>query len=134
MNNILEKEIQQFNSQHNRLSIAYETSETQIITLTLFLNGDLDTRNSYEFISLFEVIDELDHQPERIVVNCRNIDYISSTGVGSFTSILIKCRTKGIDFFLSQVPHKVTDVLALLGFLKHFPILDGTNNEMKDAD
>ena|SRR6056297_1869840 len=134
MKNNLKESIQQFNSQHNRLSITYVISENQLVTITLFLSGDLDTHNSHEFISLFDVIHDLDYRPERIVVNCRDIDYISSTGVGSFTTILIKCKTSGIEFFLSQVPHKVTDVLELLGFLKYFPILEEEKTGTKDAE
>ncbi|MFW5712801.1 MAG: STAS domain-containing protein [bacterium] len=93
--------------------------------LTFFLSGDLDTQNSHDFIKFFDTVDQLEAAPRRIILDCKNLHYVSSTGVGSFTSILVKCRQRSIELFLSRVPAKVTDVLSLLGFSRYFPILDG---------
>jgi len=99
--------------------------ERPVIALTLFLNGDLDTQNSHDFIRFFDSVDQLEEAPRRIILDCKNLHYVSSTGVGSFTSILVKCRQRRIDLYLSRVPAKVSDVLSLLGFSRYFPILDG---------
>lgn len=125
MNTEFEARIEQFNTDHSRLAIAYRQGGNPDASLTLFLSGDLETRNSHDFIKLFDSIDLLEHRPQRIILNCKNLQYVSSTGVGSFTSILVKCRQRGIGLYLSRVPAKVSDVLSLLGFAGYFPVIDG---------
>lgn len=124
MNTEFEARIAQFNSGHTRLAITHSLTQAPRSTLTLFLDGDLETQNSHDFIILFDSIDLLEPKPERVVIDCKKLQYVSSTGVGSFTSILIKCRQRSIELYLSRVPAKVTDVLSLLGFASYFPIMD----------
>ncbi|MCF7928659.1 MAG: STAS domain-containing protein [Spirochaetales bacterium] len=124
MSSTFEHYIKTFNEKNNRLNLEHLFVEDREHTLILYLKGDLDTNNSYPFIDLFETLNDITPNPEKIVVDCKGINYISSTGIGSFTTILIKCRKRGISFFLSRVPKKVNDVLSMLGFSSYFSILE----------
>ncbi len=125
MNTEFAAKLEQFNANHSRLAISYKVQETPYPALALFLNGDLDTNNSHDFIKLFDFIHLLEITPQRVIIDYLELQYVPSTGVGSFTSILVKCRQRSIELYLSRVPAKVTDVLSLLGFTSYFPVIDG---------
>jgi anti-anti-sigma factor len=120
----IERRIKKFNEQNTRLEVAYHYREEGIPTLVFYLRGDLDTQNSHTFIDLFESIEKEGLRPERVVADCSGLEYISSTGIGSFTTILIKCRIRGISFSLSRLSDKVWSVLSDLGFDRYFHIVD----------
>lgn len=124
MNERIEKRIRQFNEENEHIQVAYRFSENKQKLLILYLRGYLDTRNSHFFTRLFEDLGDLKQVTDSIVVDCREIEYISSTGIGSFTTILINCRKQGVGLYLSRVPNKVKDVLSLLGFTSFFTFLD----------
>ena len=120
----IEKRIRQFNEENLHIQVRHRFSENKQKLLILYLKGYLDTRNSHFFTRMFEDLGDLKRVTDSIVVDCLEIDYISSTGIGSFTMILINCRKQGVELYLSRVRNKVKDVLSLLGFTSFFTFLD----------
>ena len=59
-----------------------------------------------------------------IIFNCAALNYVSSTGIGSFTAFLKMVKPKGGDIVLLEIQPKVYEVFQLLGFSQFFNIKD----------
>ena len=103
----------------------------QINDITLIsLTGYIDTYNSNGFLKTIEkLISEEDCI--KIVIDFKNISYLSSTGIGAMAQILKIVRSKGGNIILCQVDHKVYDVFTLLGFTSFFTFEDSVEKGLK---
>jgi anti-anti-sigma factor len=88
--------------------------------LTLVLMGYIDTYNSNSFQK--RVQKAIDRGYKRLIFNCGGLNYVSSTGIGSFTAFLKTLKSIGGDLVLLDVQPKVYEVFQLLGFSQFFNI------------
>jgi len=88
--------------------------------LILALNGRIDTDNSAYFQKNVKKLVEAGFI--RLIFNCSGLNYVSSTGIGSFTSFLKTLKPKGGDLVLLDIQPKVFEVFQLLGFSQFFAI------------
>ncbi len=95
----------------------------------LVLNGYLDTYNSPEFQS--HINSMIDSNIKYLVFNCNGLTYISSTGIGAFTSFLKRLKQKKGDMVLFGLQQKVLEVFELLGFTKFFKIAQDLNEALE---
>jgi anti-anti-sigma factor len=94
--------------------------------LTFILTGYIDTYNSNNFQK--RVQKAIDHGYNRLIFNCGALNYVSSTGIGSFTSFLKALKLVGGDLILLDVQPKVYEVFQLLGFSQFFNIRDNEDD------
>lgn len=88
----------------------------------LELSGELDAHTASQLEnSLKELIDREKHQ---IIVNCRNLDYIASAGLGVFMAYIEDVRSLGGDIKLTNMNSKVYNVFDLLGFPTLYDIME----------
>ena len=59
------------------------------------------------------------------------MNYVSSTGIGSFTAFLKLVKPKGGDVVLLEIQPKVYEVFQLLGFSQFFNIKDSTDDAIQ---
>lgn len=90
--------------------------------IVLFLNGYIDTYNSSFFQKRVSKVVEAGYT--RLIFNCGALNYVSSTGIGSFTAFLKTVKPKGGDVVLLEIQPKVYEVFQLLGFSQFFNIKD----------
>ena len=90
--------------------------------LALELCGYIDTYNSNYFQK--QVQRAIDLGFIRLIFNCNGLNYVSSTGIGSFTAFLKAVKPKGGDLVLLDIQPKVYEVFQLLGFSQFFNIKD----------
>lgn len=90
--------------------------------LVLYLNGYIDTYNSNFFQK--RVGKAVEAGFSRLVFNCGGLNYVSSTGIGSFTAFLKTVKPRGGDVVLLEIQPKVYEVFQLLGFSQFFTIKD----------
>jgi anti-sigma B factor antagonist len=57
-----------------------------------------------------------------LVFHCGGLNYVSSTGIGSFTAFLKAVKPRGGDLVLLDIQPKVYEVFQLLGFSQFFNI------------
>jgi anti-anti-sigma factor len=95
--------------------------------LILFLNGYIDTYNSNYFQK--KILRAIEHGFIRLIFHCNGLNYVSSTGIGSFTAFLKTVKPQGGDLVLLEIQPKVYEVFQLLGFSQFFNIKD----ELEDA-
>ena len=86
------------------------------------ISGDLDASNSNDLDKEIRKVIELNEKS--IVINCSNLDYVSSAGLGVFVSYLEEFKEKQIYFALSNVSERVLEILNILGLDKLINILD----------
>jgi anti-sigma B factor antagonist len=88
----------------------------------LELCGELDAHTASQLEdSLKKLIDQEKHQ---IIVNCKQLDYIASAGLGVFMAYIEDVRSLGGDIKLTNMNSKVYNVFDLLGFPSLYDILD----------
>lgn len=90
--------------------------------IVLYLNGYIDTYNSSFFQKRVTKIVEAGFF--KLIFNCSALNYVSSTGIGSFTAFLKTVKPKGGDVVLLEIQPKVYEVFQLLGFSQFFNIKD----------
>lgn len=80
----------------------------------LELKGYLDAHTAPKLEDAFQTL--LKNQRFRIVVNCRDLSYISSAGLGVFMAYIEDVRKNSGDIKLTNMSPKVYNVFDLLGF------------------
>jgi anti-sigma B factor antagonist len=93
----------------------------------LDLKGYLDAHTAPKLEEVFQGL--LDNAQYRIVVNCRDLSYISSAGLGVFMAFIEDVRKHEGDIKLSNMNPKVFDIFDLLGF----PLLYDIVKEEQEA-
>ena len=104
------------------LKISLEKIESVENCVVLYLNGYIDTYNSNFFQK--RVAKVVDAGYVNLIFNCAALNYVSSTGIGSFTAFLKQVKPKGGDVVLLEIQPKVYEVFQLLGFSQFFNIKD----------
>jgi anti-anti-sigma factor len=88
--------------------------------LVLSLAGYIDTYNSNYFQK--RVAKAIESGFIRLIFQCGGLNYVSSTGIGSFTTFLKSLKPHGGDLVLLEIQPKVYEVFQLLGFSQFFNI------------
>ncbi len=88
--------------------------------ILIVLNGYIDTYNSVYFQKQIGKVVSAGFV--NLVFNCASLNYVSSTGIGSFTAFLKLVKPKGGDIVLLSIQPKVYEVFQLLGFSQFFNI------------
>lgn len=95
----------------------------------LEISGELDAHTASKLEdSLKSLIDKNKHN---IVVNCSDLEYIASAGLGVFMAYIEDVRGLGGDIKLTNMNEKVYNVFDLLGFPTLYDILDDENEAIK---
>jgi anti-sigma B factor antagonist len=93
----------------------------------LELKGYLDAHTAPRLEEVFQTL--LNKSRFNIVVNCRDLSYISSAGLGVFMAYIEDVRKNNGDIKLSNMSAKVYNVFDLLGF----PLLYDIQKDEQDA-
>jgi anti-sigma B factor antagonist len=110
------------------LRITLESFKNSPGILALHLNGYLDTYNSTTFQK--RVSKAVSAGFNRLIFQCTRLNYVSSTGIGSFTMFLKLVKPQGGDVVLIDVQPKVNDVFQLLGFSQFFIIKENIDEAL----
>src|SRR5512134_1622803 len=80
------------------------------------LSGSLDM---YSFPRLETQLTSLFQQGRyRVVLNCADLEYIGSAGLGALIGFAKEARSRGGDVKLLRVPERIYKIIELLGFTK----------------
>jgi anti-sigma B factor antagonist len=80
----------------------------------LDLKGYLDAHTAPELEKAFQAL--LESKKFNIIVNCKDLTYISSAGLGVFMAYIEDVRKNNGDIKLSNMTPKVYNIFDLLGF------------------
>ncbi len=110
------------------LKITLEKVDGVDSCLMVILNGYIDTYNSVFFQKQVNKIVNTGYV--NLIFSCANLNYVSSTGIGSFTAFLKLVKPKQGDIVLLNIQPKVYEVFQLLGFSQFFNIKDNLNEAL----
>jgi anti-sigma B factor antagonist len=88
----------------------------------LYIKGILDTHTAEELENAFQEL--VKAQKYSIVINFKDLTYISSAGLGVFMGFIEDVRKNGGDIKLTNMKPKIYRVFDLLGFPTLYDILD----------
>jgi anti-anti-sigma factor len=108
--------------QDESLKIKLQQAEEIDGCLILYLTGYIDTYNSNYFQK--RIAKAIEYGYTRLIFQCGGLNYVSSTGIGSFTAFLKSVKPRGGDLVLLEIQPKVFEVFQLLGFSQFFNIKD----------
>jgi len=97
--------------------------------LLLNLTGYIDTYNSNFFQKRVQKAIESGYV--RLIFQCGSLNYVSSTGIGSFTTFLKAVKPQGGDLVLLEIQPKVYEVFQLLGFSQFFNIKENMTESIQ---
>jgi len=97
--------------------------------IVLYLTGYIDTYNSNFFQK--RVNKAIESGYTKMIFHCGGLNYVSSTGIGSFTAFLKAVKPKGGDIVLLDIQPKVYEVFQLLGFSQFFNIKDNLDEAVE---
>ena len=99
---------------------------------TLKISGDLDASSS---IILDNALEKAIQQSDKsILIDCYELDYISSPGIGVFTSRVSLMEESNRELILYGVNEKVMNVFKILGLDKLLPIYKEKDDIKTRAD
>ena len=105
-------------------------SKTDGVTV-LALSGRLDTLNygvlEKKLQSLF------DDQRIRIVLDCKDLDYVSSSGLRILLMYLKKANGTGGKLTLSRLSRNIREIFDISGFTSIFDIYDNTEDAVRNT-
>ena len=88
--------------------------------VTVHVKGRLETANSIHFLDyMIKLVDSTPAGSE-LILAMSELYYVSSTGIGAFTTILVNSKKRSIRLYIKDMQPKVKDVLDLLGFSSFF--------------
>ena len=93
--------------------------ESEIIDgdiLAIILNGPLDAASAPEFDK--EIQAHLDAGRSKVIIDCRNMPYISSLGMGSLVVLQTKLKRRGGEVKLSSVFGTAMEIMRMVGIDK----------------
>ena len=108
------------NERDDSLTISLRKAENVKHGIFVYLTGYIDTYNSGFFQKQMTKVIEAGFV--NLIFNCSSLNYVSSTGIGSFTVFLKVVKPKGGDVVLLEIQPKVYEVFQLLGFSQFFNI------------
>ncbi len=88
----------------------------------LSLNGRLDSNTSAELES--KILGIIDDGEKRIIVDCLNLDYISSRGLRVFLLGAKKLKNVGGEVVLTSLKDQIKEVFDCTGFTSIFKIFN----------
>jgi anti-anti-sigma factor len=111
------------------LKIKIEKVDDAPKCLMLTLTGYIDTYNSNFFQKRVQKAIEAGFV--RLIFQCGSLNYVSSTGIGSFTTFLKAVKPQGGDLVMLDIQPKVYEVFQLLGFSQFFNIKDSLDDSVR---
>ncbi len=84
------------------------------------IEGRLDTPSAAQCEQEFQKLKE--YADQTILVDCTAMEYVSSSGLRLFLSLLKEVEAKGGKLILEHLNNEVRDVFTLTGFFKLFDI------------
>lgn len=96
----------------------FVTKQDDVTTARLV--GRLDTQASQEMNSVFTELQE--SAGETVVLDCKEMDYISSSGLRLFLSLRKSASVKGGRVIVRDITSDIRNVFMMTGFLNLFEI------------
>jgi len=96
------------------------------------IDGRLDTTNFGQLEK--KILQHIEVGNINIIVDCSNMDYVSSSGLRIFLMALKKITTLKGAFLLCGLQESISEIFEISGFTSIFNIYDNQENALKSLD
>lgn len=86
------------------------------------VSGRLDTMTAPEFDNEMKA-HVSSHSNEDILIDCGELEYVSSAGLRSFITLLKGCKARGCELTLRNMPASLRTIFDMTGFTSIFNII-----------
>ena len=93
------------------------------------IKGDLDASSAILLDQEIEKV--LNFNTNKLMIDCTELNYISSAGLGVFMSYIQDFKEKNIKMVLYGLSEKVKNVFKILGLDSILPIVENKNEAIK---
>ncbi len=125
-----EEIIESFNNEKDKsLKIQLKKISSLKQCVIIVLTGYIDTYNSTFFSKRIMTLVQNGYM--QLIFDCSRLDYVSSTGIGAFTTFLKAVKEKNGDVSLVNLQPRVYEVFQLLGFSGFFHIKNSLEAAMQ---
>ncbi len=100
----------------------YVRSKTVDDIAVIYPKGHLDAHNVERFEK--EILKQMGNNIFNLIINCKELNYISSAGMGIIMGYLDEIREKGGDIKLCSLDEKVYEIFDLVGFTEIYDFMD----------
>lgn len=108
-----------FNESGKEVTINENYFNNSPLFALLSVDGIIDTYNSQEFMrAIFDFCSFTERKV--LVMNIKNVNYMSSTGIGALVQINKFCHESKIKLYIMGIQKNVDEVFSLLGFKSFF--------------
>lgn len=92
--------------------------------LVISISGQLDEWCSKVLTGgMLEVLEDGRGLLRTVVIDLGGLTYISSSGVGALSAMMLASRDRGVSLFLTRVDNRIKAVFTLLGLWEYFEVL-----------
>ena len=105
-------------TEYDSLKLAVAVKDNSQVVVDI--KGRLETANSNSFLNYMEEVINDAATGCELVLSMADLHYVSSTGIGAFTTILVNSKKKNMQLILKDMHPKVKSVMELLGFTSFF--------------
>lgn len=109
----------ELNSSNREVTIEENYFNNSAYFVLLSIRGIVDTYNSNEFMNGIMKFCELS-EIKVLVINIKEVNYMSSTGIGAFVQLNKYCAENKIKLYVMGIQKNVGEVFSLLGFKSFF--------------
>ncbi len=110
------------------MDIKLNVSKEKGITI-LEVQGDINAHTVNEFEKKLHQI--VENNNYKILIDCKNLDYISSAGLGALMGVIETVKNNGGDIKLCNTSPSVYRVFDILGFTELFKIYPSLEEGLK---
>ena len=89
--------------------------------MVAILEGSLDTAAARETEEIMNPLNDVEGKD--IIIDCTDLEYISSAGLRIFLSILQNVEEKGVHVYIKGVNAAVNDIFTITGFSNIFEFI-----------
>lgn len=99
------------------MEVKIETTEGKTL---LSVSGRLDTLNSEEFAKEIQPI--MQSSETTVVIDCRELEYISSAGLRQFLTLLKSVQSRGREVRVENMNEQIRNIFDITGFTTLFKL------------
>lgn len=123
-------DFEEFNKRDIGITLRGTIVKGSSLKLIIEADGYLDNVNSMHFMEIVMKAIQENASIKTVVIDLLKISYISSTGIGSLSYILIQTKKTNLVLYLTNVGQKVRSVLNTLGLTDFFNIVDSKEDSV----
>ena len=97
------------------------TIQEQDGNVVAILEGSLDTAAAAETEKAMDPLNDVEGKD--IIIDCTDLEYISSAGLRIFLGILQNVQERGVHVYIKGVNEAVNDVFIITGFINIFEFI-----------